>query len=84
MNAAATEEFRVRIDRKLAKEARRVTAEIGTTPGEVVRMLFTQLVKRRAIPFPLQADGPEAEVLGPAERRAKLWDAMNEGKPAAR
>jgi addiction module RelB/DinJ family antitoxin len=84
MNASATEEFRVRIDRKLAVEARRVAKEIGTTPGEVVRMLFAQLVKRRAIPFPLQADSPEAEVLGPAGRRAKMWDAMNEGKPAAR
>jgi addiction module RelB/DinJ family antitoxin len=50
---AATEEFRVRIDRDLAKKARRVTEEIGTTPGAVVRLLFQQLVKRRAIPFPL-------------------------------
>jgi antitoxin component of RelBE/YafQ-DinJ toxin-antitoxin module len=79
-----TEEFRVRIDRKLANEARRVTEEIGTTPGVVVRLLFAQLVKRRAIPFPLPADSPEGEVLGPAERRSKMWDAMNEGKPAAR
>jgi addiction module RelB/DinJ family antitoxin len=84
MNVATTEEFRVRVDRKLANEARRITEEIGTTPGEVVRLMFTQLVKRRAIPFPLQADTPESEVLGPAQRRAKLWDAMNEGKPPAR
>lgn len=83
MNASGTEEFRVRIDRKLAREARRVAEEIGTTSGEVVRLLFTQLVKRRAIPFPLQADSPEAGVLGPAERRAKMWDAMNEDKSTA-
>ena len=81
---AATEEFRVRIDRDLAKETTRVTEEIGTTPGAVVRLLFQQMVKRRAIPFPLQADTPESEVLGPAERRSKMWDAMNEAKPAAR
>ena len=84
MSAQATEEFRVRIDRDLVRKAKLVAGEIGTTPGEVVRMLFAQMVKRRAIPFPLQADSPEGEVLGPAERRAKLWDAMNEGKPAAR
>jgi len=81
---AATEEFRVRINRDLVNEARRVTKEIGTTPGVVVRMLFKQIVSRRAIPFPLQADTPESEVLGSAERRSKLWDAINEGKPAAR
>ena len=81
---AATEEFRVRINRDLFNEARRVTKEIGTTPGVVVRMLFKQIVSKRAIPFPLQADTPESEVLGSAERRSKLWDAISEGKPAAR
>ncbi len=82
--AAQTEEFRVRVDRSLARRARQVAEEIGTTPGEIVRLLFAQLVKRRAIPFPLQADSPEAEVLGSSKRRAKLWDAMNDGKPSAR
>ncbi|MDB6023015.1 MAG: hypothetical protein JWQ04_2872, partial [Pedosphaera sp.] len=66
------------------KEATRVANEIGTTPGEVVRLLFKQLVKRRAIPFPLQADNLEDEVLGPSKRRSKMWDEMNEGHPAAR
>lgn len=72
---AATEEFRVRVDASLIKEAKRVAQEIGTTPAEIVRLMFRQMVKRRAIPFPLQADSPEAEVLGSAERRSKLWDA---------
>ena len=84
MSAQTTEEFRVRIDRALVREAKRVADEIGTTPGHIVRMLFTQLVKRRAIPFPLQADSPEDEVLGSAKRRSGLWDSMNHGKPSAR
>ena len=63
MSAQNTEEFRVRIDRKLLREAKRVTEEIGTTPGDIVRMLFAQLVKRRAIPFPLQAQSQEQELL---------------------
>ena len=84
MNAQATTEFRVRIDRNLVKRAKRVAEEIGTTPGEVVRLLFTQMVKRRAIPFPLQADTPESEVLSPARRSSQLWDQIDEGKPSAR
>jgi len=84
MRAQSTEEFRVRIDRALVREAKRVAEEMGTTPGDIVRMLFAQLVKRRAIPFPLQADSPESEVLGSAKRRAELWDKMDEGKPPAR
>jgi addiction module RelB/DinJ family antitoxin len=51
MPAQATEEFRVRIDRALVREAKRVADELGTTPGDVVRMLFSQFVKLRALPF---------------------------------
>ncbi len=81
---AQTEEFRVRIDRALVRKVKRVAEEIGTTPGDIVRMLFAQLVKRRAIPFPLQAESPESEVLGSPKRRSELWDKMNDGKPEAR
>ncbi|MGO8698453.1 MAG: type II toxin-antitoxin system RelB/DinJ family antitoxin [Limisphaerales bacterium] len=66
-----TEVFQCRIDKKLVARAREVTKAIGTTPGEVVRLMFAQMVKRRAIPFPLSADGPEDEVLGPVKRRAE-------------
>ncbi|MGH7951675.1 MAG: type II toxin-antitoxin system RelB/DinJ family antitoxin [Limisphaerales bacterium] len=48
--------------------------EIGTTPGEIVRMLFKQMVRRRTIPFPLQAETPEDEIFTSAERRNKLAD----------
>ena len=58
------------------KEANRVAKDIGTTPGEIVRLLFKQLVKRRAIPFPLQADAPEDEILQSAKRRLEMWDEM--------
>lgn len=57
-------------------QARKVTEDIGTTPGEVVRIMFAQMVKRRAIPFPLIADSPEDEVLGPVKRRAAMWDEL--------
>ena len=79
-----TEVFRVRLERDLIREANQVAEEIGTSPGEVVRLLFRQMVKRRAIPFPLQADTPESEVLSSSQRRSEMWDAMNEGKPSAR
>ena len=76
--------FRCRIDRRLLAKAERVADEIGTTPGEIVRLLFVQLVKRRTIPFPLQADPSEDLEIGSARRRSEMWDEMNEGKPAAR
>src|SRR5258706_5195319 len=69
-----TDTFRVRIERKLIQQATKVAEEIGTTAGDVVRLLFRQMVKRRTIPFPLQADTPESEVFSSPERRSKLWD----------
>lgn len=71
-----TEVFQCRIDSKLAAKAKTVAKEIGTTPGEVVRLMFTQMVKRRAIPFPLLADTPEDGVLSSKKRRAQLWDEL--------
>lgn len=75
-NCSMTEVFQCRMDRRLAAKAKAIAKEIGTTPGEVVRLMFTQMVKRRAIPFPLQADSPEDEVLSSPKRRAKLWDEL--------
>ncbi len=71
-----TEVFQCRIESKLVAKARAVAKEIGITPGEAVRLMFMQMVKRRAIPFPLKADAPEDEVLSSAKRRAKLWDEL--------
>lgn len=79
-----TEVFQLRVNRKLMAEAKSVAKEIGTSPAEVVRLLFAQMVKRRTIPFPLQADPAEDEVFTSPRRRAKLWDEINEGKAAAR
>ncbi len=41
----------MRVDRELVREAKQVAADLGTTPGEVVRMCFSQFVKLRALPF---------------------------------
>jgi antitoxin component of RelBE/YafQ-DinJ toxin-antitoxin module len=71
-----TDMFRCRIERKLIAQASKVAEEIGTTPGEVVRLLFKQMVKRRTIPFPLQAEAPEDEVVGPLKRRIRLFDEL--------
>jgi addiction module RelB/DinJ family antitoxin len=83
-NRGMTEVFRVRVERDLIRQADQVAREIGTSSGEVVRMLFKQMVKRRAIPFPLQADSPETEALSSPRRRSKMWDDMNEGEPSSR
>jgi antitoxin component of RelBE/YafQ-DinJ toxin-antitoxin module len=73
-----TEPFRVRIERSLLKEAEKVSAEIGTTPGEIVRLLFAQLVKVRRIPFPLNADAPDGLV--DVKRRNCIWRELDDAE----
>jgi addiction module RelB/DinJ family antitoxin len=68
-----TDIFRVRVDPKLLRQAQRVAEEIGTTPGELVRILFKQLVRNRAVPFPLAADAETESDLVDVKRRNRIW-----------
>ena len=63
-----------RIDSKLKREAEAVLEEIGLKPRAALELFYKQIIKRRAIPFPVQADSPEDDVLSPAARRNALAD----------
>ena len=63
-----------RMDPRLKREAEAVLEEIGLKPRAALELFYKQIVKRRAIPFPLQADSPEDEVLSSAARRNDLAD----------
>ena len=63
-----------RIDPELKRRAEAVLEEIGLKPRAALELFYKQIIKRRAIPFPVQADSPEDEVLSPAARRNKLAD----------
>jgi antitoxin component of RelBE/YafQ-DinJ toxin-antitoxin module len=39
-----------------------------------LELYYKQIIKRRAIPFPVQADSPENEVLSTAARRNQMAD----------
>jgi DNA-damage-inducible protein J len=63
-----------RIDPELKRQAEAVLEEIGLKPRAALELFYKQIVKRRAIPFPLTADTPEDEVLSSAVRRNALAD----------
>jgi len=73
-----TETFRCRVDRKLLAEATRVAEQIGTSPGEIVRMLFMQLVKRRQLPFAPSAN--QADELVDVQRRNRIWRELDDAE----
>jgi antitoxin component of RelBE/YafQ-DinJ toxin-antitoxin module len=75
------EVFRVRVDRSLLKQAGKVCADIGTTPQEIVRILFAQLVKLRKVPFPLNADAETVpDKLVDIERRNRIWRELDDAE----
>jgi DNA-damage-inducible protein J len=75
-----TEVFRVRVDPKLLKQAQAVAEEIGTSPAELVRIMLKQLVKRRAIPFPLEAPGETEVDITNIQRRNRIWRSLDDSK----
>jgi DNA-damage-inducible protein J len=65
---------RNRIDPELKRQAEAVLEEMGLDPHAAMRLFYQQIVKRRAIPFPVKADSPEDEVLASPKRRNALAD----------
>jgi DNA-damage-inducible protein J len=63
-----------RMDPELKRQAEAVLEEIGLKPRAALELFYKQIVKRRAIPFPVKADSPEDEVLTSAARRNALAD----------
>jgi addiction module RelB/DinJ family antitoxin len=63
-----------RIDSELKRQAEAVLDEIGLKPRAALELFYKQLIKRRAIPFPVKADCPEDEVLSSTDRRNALAD----------
>ena len=65
-----------RIDPELKRQAEAVLEEIGLKPRAALELFYKQIIKRRAIPFPVQADSPEDEVLSSADRRNAIADEL--------
>lgn len=47
--------FRTRIDARRKKNAERILARVGLTPGQLVNMVFAQVELRNGVPFPVTA-----------------------------
>jgi DNA-damage-inducible protein J len=63
-----------RIDSELKRQAEAILKEIGLKPRAALELFYKQIIKRRAIPFPVQADSPEDEILSSVTRRNALAD----------
>lgn len=60
------------MDPELKRQAEAILEEIGLKPRAALELFYKQIIMRRAIPFPVQADAPEDEILSPTARRNQL------------
>ena len=58
-----TQLINARIDAKLKKETEAILAQIGLTGSEFIRLCYTQVRNKRAIPFALEANMDETDYL---------------------
>ncbi len=65
---------RSRIDADLKRKAEAILEEIGLKPRAALELFYKQIIKRRAIPFPLLAETPEDEILSTTARRNAIAD----------
>ena len=68
--------FRVRINKRLLREAQTVCQQMGLDTQEAVRLFLAALVRRRELPFKVTTETPEDELLQPQARRAEILDSF--------
>jgi addiction module RelB/DinJ family antitoxin len=51
--------FRTRVDARRKKNAERILAKVGLTPGQLVNMVFAQVELKNGLPFAVNAFGTD-------------------------
>ena len=51
--------FRTRVDARRKKNAERILAKVGLTPGQLVNMVFAQVELKNGLPFAVNAHGTD-------------------------
>jgi addiction module RelB/DinJ family antitoxin len=79
---AKTVLFRTRVDARRKKNAERILAKVGLTPGQLVNMVFAQVELKNGVPFAIDAHATDDGYL-PHVPHAETMAAIHE-KPDKR
>jgi len=69
--------LRTRIDSRRKARVEKILLQLGLTPSQAINMLFAQIERRKAIPFPLTLED-NADILPPIQQVAKMWDELDD------
>lgn len=70
---------RARVDAKLKRDSENILRQLGLSQTEAIRMFFTQIVRRRGLPFAvaLQTDEND-DLLLPRSKRQAAIDSLHD------
>lgn len=68
-----------RVDEKLKRDSEDILKQLGLSQTEAIRMFFTQIVRRRGLPFPvvLQPEDND-DLLLPRRKRQAAIDSLHD------
>jgi len=69
--------LRTRIDPRRKTAAEAVLRKLGVTPTQAINMLYAQIVRRRAIPFPVSIED-NSDILPTAGHVAEIWSKLDD------
>lgn len=69
---------RARVDSRLKRDSEDILRQLGLSQTEAIRMFFTQIVRRRGLPFQvvLQPDDNDDLLLPRSKRQAVIIDSL--------
>ncbi|MDX2186782.1 MAG: type II toxin-antitoxin system RelB/DinJ family antitoxin [Opitutaceae bacterium] len=68
---------RARVPARRKKNAEKVLAALGITPGQAVNMLYAQIERQQGLPFPVQIEDNQ-DILMPPSAVASRWALLDD------
>jgi addiction module RelB/DinJ family antitoxin len=68
--------LRVRINARRKARVERILGQLGMTSGEAVNLLFTEIDRRKAIPFTVSLED-NSDIAPSVERVAEIWGQLD-------
>ena len=68
---------RARIDPRRKARVEKILDQLGVTPTQAVNMLYAQIERRKAIPFPVAVED-NSDVVPPIEHGARVWGGLDQ------
>ena len=69
--------LRTRIDPRRKARVEKILDQLGVTPTQAVNMLYAQIERRKAIPFPVSIED-NSDIVPPIEHVARAWGELDQ------